>query len=401
VTIYELAQAIGRHKRFLLTGLSLLVLFVLILTFSYEDGGIVWRGGLKYESEFQVSVVAPGTKSLSEPRTADNLRSAAVAYADLLASEEAAVNIGELTGFLLSEPVETRTNGESPVIRATIIGPSPDLAKSAANNAFNWLAAKIQQPIDAQPPVETTQTTPEVVLSGPFNSSITIVLTDTLSSVDDDVFVLVDVGPAQPIAVPVAARAGSSIATAATLEASGSLLMNLELSDGTFQDTLRLAPDPLPQSLPVYPSLEVRFDSGSIRIGQDEDEQPVWLFRPSAITTTWIPGTLDPIAPVTTQQFQIAMLTDNPTAIQIGGRRGPLVGFAVLIVGLILLLSGVIVAEAWRRDRDTREVSPLRISSEASVAPDRSPGPATLSDVEPPGAGVGESDVMERTQIKQ
>jgi len=361
VTIYDLTQAIGRHKKFLLVGFGVLILGVLVLTLEFGDGGIQWRGGLKYESSFQISVVAPGTKSLNEPETADNLNGAASAYADILASGEAAEAIGIAAGYQLEEPVSASVSRDAPIISASVIGPTPDEAKDAARSSFVWLAAKIQQPINAQPPVSRPPVVSEVILDAPFDSAVTVVLDEGLSSVDGDVFIIVDAGAGKTIAVPIADRAGSTVSGAATLEPSGSIVLNLENADGTPYDLLRLVPEPLPRSATAYPSMEIQLGAQSVAadvIVVDEEDVEVWVFASGDITTEWIPGTPElRRETVTTSQFQIAMLTDEPTALQIGGRRGPLLGFTVLIVGAIALLAAVIVADTWRRDRDAHEIS--------------------------------------------
>jgi len=394
VTIYELTQAIVRYKRVLLGGLGILVLFVLVLTFSYEDGAIVWRGGLKYESEFQISVVSPGTESLSLPETGVNLQNAAEAYADLLASAEAAEAIGEMSGYELDESLSTNTSSDTAIISATVMGPSADLVKAATRNSFTWLVDKIQQPLKAAPQFTTVPSATEVTIDGPFSSSISVEVDNSLSSVPTDLFVLIGVGEDQPIAIPVASRAGSSVSAFAVLEGAGSLLLNLEAANGTPYDLLRLAPDPLPSTAPGYPSLTVRLGPGSIRSTTDDNGEEIWAFRSAAVTTEWIEGApiLQQVAGVN-QQIQIAMLTSDPGATQIGGRRGPLIGFTVLLVGLIGMLTAVIVADTWQRDRNESEVSAVLLPTEVLGNPDLS----VSIDVSP----AAEPDAFESTQSDQ
>jgi len=386
VTIYELTQAIGRYKRFLLIGLGLLMALVFFMTFTFEDGGLTWRGGLKYESTFQISVVAPGTVSLSETETEANLSGSAAQYANLLTTGEAQLAIGEMSGYVLEEALNAGTARNSSIIGGSVIGPSPDLANAAAMNAFIWLAEKIQQPLEAVPTTTTTSTTPPPVprvdLESAFSSTLAVEVDDSLAAVSPDLFVLVDDGQNQPAAVPVAQRAGDSVTAGATFEAGGSLLLNLEMSDGTRLDILRLAPDPLPKTAAAYPTLIIRLGPGALEevenvnveqaaIDAGEVSATTWIFNAEAVTTEWIEGTpvVQPVAQpeiAGPQQIQIAMLTEVPTARQIGGRRGPLLAFSVLMVGLILLLTSVIVADTWRRDREERKVTSLRISYDPS-----------------------------------
>jgi hypothetical protein len=391
--MYELTQAIARYRRPLLIGFGLLALLVLVLTFTYEDGSIGWRGGSKWESSFQISVVSQGTKSLSNPETGDNVRSAAAAYADLLASGEAAEAIGEMSGFVLVETLSVDTNPDAAIIGATVVGPSAELAKSAARNAFAWLVEKIQQPLEVVPSITTVPPTTGVAIDGPFASSLTVEVDDSLDSVSTDVFVLVDTGGIQQMALLVASRAGTSVSAAALLEPSGSVVLSLEQANGTPYDSLRLSPDPLPRSAPGYPSLVVRLGPTSIRSSTGDNADQVWLFAPEAIATEWIEGSPIP-QPVAGagEQVQVSMLTDEPSVLQIGGRRGPLVGFAVLLVGMIGLLAAVIVADTWRRDRDELEVAPPG----TPAAPDDEDSAFTLEIL-----SRNESEATESTQSDQ
>ena len=360
MSLYDLTQAIRRYRTFLFIGFGVLIFLTLIAMFEVADGGIQWRGGLKYESDFQISVVAPGTASLNEPVTSDRLNNAAAGYADLLSSGEAAEAVGIAVGYELPEAISADVTDNAPIINASVIGPSVDEAKAATFAAFEWLAGKIEQPLDPQPPVEAAPVESDVVLTGRFSSTLSVVIGDGLESVDPDIVMLVRDAGDGTIAVAVSAQAGSIVTGGAVFEANGSLLLNLETASGDALDQIRLVPDPLPDTAPAYPRLRIDMPDGSIAAERVEDEDgdatTTWSFDPSLITTEWIAGTPDEVVDTETEQFQVAMLTENPTALSIGGRRGPLIGMSVLLVGSILLLVAVIVADTWRRQRDEEQV---------------------------------------------
>lgn len=400
VTIYELTQAMRRYRRLIFIGLGVLVAFVLVISFTFEDGGIAWRGGQKWEAGFQISVVTPGEESLSQPEDSGNLSGTAAVYADLLTTGEAAEAVGEMSGYKLGEAINAGTPRASSVISGTVIGPSEELAIVASQNSFVWLSQKIQQPLDALPAVATTTTVPpSVSLEGPFVSTLSVEVDASLAEVPPDLFVLIDAGQNQPVAIPVAERANNTVEAGAVLEAGGSLQMRIETSDGTPLDSLRLAPGPLPTSAAAYPTLTLTLGPGALHEvevevpppadgsgGEEPITQLVWVFDSAAISTKWLEGTPEPAVPdAEGTQLQIAMLTEVPTAQQIGGRKGPLIGFAVFVIGLIMILTSVIIIDSWRRDRDSREVSAVRIDPLAS-------GGAASSGA---AVGSGESGVSE------
>jgi hypothetical protein len=135
----------------------------------------------------------------------------------------------------------------------------------------------------------------------------------------------------------------------------------------------------------------VRLGPGSIRSITDDDGEQTWTFRSEAVTSEWIEG-----APISqqvagaNQQIQIAMLTSEPSATQIGGHRGPLIGFTVLLVGLIGMLTAVIVADTWQRDRNENEVSAILLPTEALGDPDLQVA-IQVSPAWPPKPGASES----------
>ena len=119
MTIYELSQALKRYRVPVIIAFTVLILAVLLMSFTIEDGSPSFRSGLKYESSVQIAVVNRNLDSLTTTdATPGELEGNANLYAQLLGSDEAAKWIGEQNGFKLEEAVSTDVERGSTVITA-------------------------------------------------------------------------------------------------------------------------------------------------------------------------------------------------------------------------------------------------------------------------------------------
>jgi hypothetical protein len=363
MTLYDLTRAMARHKKFLIGGLVILLILVVVMMFDFGGGEVQIRGNAKYESQVQIAVISPATESLTDADTADGLMQAAAVYADMLSSSEAAVAVGDLTGYKMDEPMNALASSDAPLILNTVIGPSFDLATQAALNSFEWLGTKLQEPLVIIGTPTTTTIPPDIVLSAPFETKLTVDVDERLASVADDLFVRVTADSGEQVTFPVAQTAGSDLSTRATFAPVTTLTLTLETSAGELVDVLRVAPVPPPTIVDAYPTLDLLLASGAIERDTAEDSLG-WRFSEDQITVAWVDG-VPPSVPTQEQipQVKIALVTSNPQAVQIGGRRGPLLGIAVLFVGLIVLITAVIVADTWNRER--------RAAGSSSATPDR------------------------------
>jgi hypothetical protein len=355
MTLYDLTQALVRYKKFVFGALAVLLIIVFLMMFDVGGGGLQIRGTAKYESEIQIAVISPSTESLTDADTAEGLSQAAAVYADLLSSAEAAVAVGEMTGYKMDEAMSASVSRDAPLIVNAVIGPSFELATTAALNSFEWLGTKLQVPLVTIGTPTTTTLPPDIVLSTPFETRFVVDVAEELQSVSADLFVRVTVDSGEQITVPINQTAGSSITARATLSPVTVLTLTLETSDGEVSDVLRVAPVPPPLTVDAYPTLDLVLNDGAIDRVTVEDA-PEWRFNEANIAVDWVDGVPPPqeeaAAP---NQVKIALVTSDPQAIQIGGRRGPLLGIAVLLVGLIAIVSAVIVADTWRRERTAEQ----------------------------------------------
>lgn len=357
MTIYDLTEALKRHKVFLIISFTVLILLVLAATFKISDGSLAWRASASYEATIKVAVVDPDTKTLTETETGNNdLQQAAAVYAALIESDEASVAIGAASGFEFDDPIETNVDQQAPVISVTVVGPTPEAAVDAARNVFTWLAAKLKEPlVTAGLTTPTTTQPPLVDLTNDFETFMSIAFAQEVSSIDDSLFLEVDNGRDNPTTVPIAPSADTILTTNATLGSTVSLVFTLLSDSDEALDTIRVAAAAPPPIATAAPVLVILIDESIVREVTDEDDNATWGLRASGISTEWRQGVTQPEAEVETSQtgeVDIAVLTSEIGVAPVGGRRGPITMVAALLVGSLLILSAVIVAETWRRAKD-------------------------------------------------
>lgn len=360
MTIFDLTQAFKRYWKTAAIAFAVLVLGILIMTFTIADGKPTFRAGLKYDSSVQIAVVAPGTESLvSSAEGVGNLVNAASLYASLLGSDEAAEWIGEQNGYRLESAVNATTERDSTVIVAQVTGPSPEQATGAALSTFDWLGKRLREPIETAGFQSPPTTAAPVVLDGPFVSFVDVGVDSGLAGVPEDLFLFIDAGEDSPIALPLAQSAESIVRTRAVLEPLTTVVFSLATASGEVLDTIRLAPDPTPQLVDAVPELVIGMGDGSVRetsLVTADDTETAWNLVGSEITIEWREGVVAAAAAASvTTDVDLALLTPVPGFTASGGRRGPIIAVAGLLIGSVLIVTAIIVADTWSRERDARE----------------------------------------------
>lgn len=359
MSIYDLSRALGRYKWTVLASFFVLFAIVGAMTFKLVDGKPTWRASAKYDSSVQIAVIPPGIDSLTTASVrSGEMSDAAVLYRGLLGTDEAALFIAEAAGYRLDEAVRATVDSDAALITASVYGPTPEKAQAAALSTFDYLEQKLQIPLRIADLPEPSE--PIIVLDGPFESTMIHTVDGTHSVLPTDLFLIVDSGLDDPTTLPIASRAGQSVGSRTTLSPVMALTLTLQNNDQGVLDVVRVAP-PAPQSrVARVPELELELRSGAIvATGADPDdpdeEELPWELDASRITVTWQePTSVLVDVPVPGQDVQIALLTPEPGWLAVGGRRGPIVLVAALIVGTVLILSGVIVTDAWRREQERR-----------------------------------------------
>lgn len=364
MTIFDLTEAIKRYKRLLIVGFTVLILAILLAVLTIKDGSIAWRASPTYEAVIQIGVVSPGTTSLTtvDSRSGE-LRDAAALYAALIRSDEAKLEVGNAIGLELDDAFATTVDSQAAVITVTAIGPTPDLAIRAAKRVFTWLANKLRQPLVAADTSTGTSSSP-IALDRPFDSATEIAFDDSLGSVDSELFLQIAIDGDRSTILPIVPYAGEAITTRSTLSSTTSLVFSLQTSSDAVLDTLRIVPPPLPSVAQGVPVLAVLMNQGSIVRSTNEEGSTEWsLFEPQ-IHLVWSErsGASAVDDQTTTSEVHVVALTAEVGVTPIGGRRGPITAIAAFLVGSLVLLSTVIVADGWSRARE----SALDGSSEAT-----------------------------------
>ncbi|MDJ0791803.1 MAG: hypothetical protein QNJ71_07885 [Acidimicrobiia bacterium] len=352
MTIYELSQALKRYRVAVIIAFTVLILAVLLMSFTIEDGSPSFRSGLKYESSVQIAVVNRNLDSLTTTdATPGELEGNANLYAQLLGSDEAAKWIGEQNGFKLDEAVSTDVERGSTVITATVIAPTADQARAAALSTFDWLSLKLLEPVTTADFPSPPTTLPTVDLDGQFTSFLNVIVDQNAARNPDGLFLTVEIGGIPTVTLAMS-EAGTT-RTRATLQRIMTLVLTLTDSGDQVLDTIRIAPPPGPTQVQVPPELTLVLGERSIRVNSTEDDGITTTFSTNDIETFWSDGFVTVQEQLeATNEVGLALLTTEPGFLTSGGRRGPILAAAMLVVGTLLILAVVIVADTWRSQRE-------------------------------------------------
>lgn len=389
MTIYDLTEALKRHRIFLIVGFAVIIIAVLAVTLKYEDGSIGWRASQRYQSSIQIAVISPETDSLTTTDSRnDRLLGAASLYSSLISTDEAKIEIGAAAGFEFEDPIAVSVDNDAAVITTTVIAPTPEQAIAAAQGVFTWLKAKLLEPlvIAELSPEVTTTTIGLIVLDQPFDSAVAVALDSSLESTNGRLFIQVSTELEDELTLAIADNAGSVITTSAVLSPAESVVLRLVNADNEVLDTLRTAPPTLPQLVDSVPALSVRLNRGAVSGGVDSAS-----LSQSAISIDWVSGvqiTADTVEIEPTNEIEIAALTAEFGIAPIGGKQGPITLLAVVLVGIILLLSGVVVAESWRNAKadatGTDPDAPTNGGGEAAAVSGQAVSTNTTAPAKPP-----------------
>jgi len=354
MTIYDLSQALKRYWIPVTVAFSLLIIGVIAMTFTIADGKPGFRSGIQYESSVQIAVVNRSLDSLiTSDATPSELEGNANLYAQLLGSDEAAKWIGDANGFRLEEAVSASVERDATVISATVIGPTPEQATGAALSTFAWLNEKLLEPVVVANFPSPPTTLPTIDLDGGFTSFLNVGISEDVAPDPEGLFLTVEVDGLPVVALPMTEAGVTRVR--ATLKRIMTVILVVSDSSDQEIDRLRFGPEPAPLQVQVPPELNVVLTDGALRRVAVDDE-PTLAFAPDKIEAEWSDGLASVDSQVAeTEEISLALLTTEPGFTTSGGRRGPILAFVALVVGTLLILAAVIVADTWRTQRVAAE----------------------------------------------
>jgi len=347
MTIYDLSQALKRYWIPVTIAFSVLIFIVFAMTFTIADGKPGFRSGVQYESSVQIAVVNRNLDSLiTSDATPSELEGNANLYAQLLGSDEAAKWIGDANGFRLDEAVSASVDRDATVISATVIGPTPEQATGAALSTFAWLNRKLLEPVVIADFPSPPTTLPTIDLDGAFTSFLNVGISEDVAPDPEGLFLTVEVDGLPIVALPMTEAGVTRVR--ATLKRIMTVILIVSDSSDQEIDRLRFGPEPAPLQVQVPPELNIALADGALRTVTVDDEQTL-AFAPDNIEAAWSNGLASSDPQIEeTDEISLALLTTEPGFTTSGGRRGPILAFVALVVGTLLILAAVIVADTWR-----------------------------------------------------
>ena len=360
MTIYDLSEAIRRHKAALMISTGALLALVLFLSFTWTEDGLGWRLGPRYESAVQMAVVPKGLDNLALAELdPDGIYQSAGLYAELLQSTEAFVGISDAIGEELADDIRVTVSDRAPTFEVVVTASTQDKAVGAAEATAAWLEQRLQLPLQRLDLPTQTTTPPEIRLTGPIDT-VFVLIPPTTSAFPDDrkLFLSIDTGLTPAFVVPLYPVPAPGISPLpVTALAGGSVLISLQDEEGAELDSTRVPLGILPSGLIEAPDIELSLRTNPLEIVPDPDAPEVGAttlaFTEDALRLEW--GELADVAAaeptVQSLNVDVLLLTRDPVPVPIGERRGPIVLIAAFTVGIVLIIALIITVDTWQQEK--------------------------------------------------
>lgn len=355
--IYDLIEALGRRKRFLIIGFMLLVLLIVVAMFKVETGSLQPRFAPRYETTVQMVVVPEQVAQLTDPSlTSPAYDTVADVYADLVGSRRAGDEIIETTGARI-DGFEVFTSNNSPIISVVVESPTADEATTAALGAFHWLVDRLKLG------ATVAAVSPPEVDTGAIDVSVSLQVEPRFDDVDSSYWFDVQSPDGSSIAMPLyALRTGSGFK--ASLEGGDQITITVGPEIGAPFDTAVVTVPDLDEEPHVGITLEILVSRGALLFGLDD--QPT--LNQSAMLARWD----NPTDPTENDTLTVMLLNEEPSAVQIGQRRGPILGTGVFIAGLLALLAITLMVDAFGQRKKAAELAaPIEAVPPTPIIPAR------------------------------
>jgi hypothetical protein len=366
--IYDVIQAMRRQWRLLIIGVVVLFLLIFAAMFKVEDGSFDPRFAPRFESSIRMVVVPEQVSDLTDPSlTSPAFDTVAGVYGDLVAPRRSGDEIVETTGAQI-DSLEVFTENNSPIITVVVEAQGAEDSKVAALGAYDWLVDRLKQGAivaEVAPPSAATDT---------IDTSVRLIVEPRFDDADSTYWFDISTADGDGTAMPLyALRTGASFP--ARLDDAEAITLTIGPELGSPYDTATLTVPRLEEEPQPGIALEVVVGRGAVIFSADG----VPVFNESALGARWD----NPANPTGTDALTVLLLDDDPSPVQIGQRRGPIIGAGALIAGVLVLLALALMVDTFKQRKrmvgssiaSVGMVTPIALSAPVSDPDDESEEP--------------------------
>ena len=364
--VFEFTEALRRQKKLLIVGAILIIGLVAYTGFDFDDG-VSFRAKPRYESSIQIAVVPDDLDSLTDPLPNPGaMAGTAGLYATLLSTPEATAEIMDETGVQLVERLVVVTTGAEGTLGVKATARDPDGARLAALHSFAWLEQRLADPLAIVRLERTEEVAPSILgEDGRFSGAIRVEASPAFAETATGTWVSLTTAE-RPVTFSLADAATSPAEQAGVLEPDSDMEIALEDVFGNQIDamTLHVPPLPEPDTMPYVLKLHLdrgalHFPGASLGTATAEPDALETLPDPELVErhvrVSWEPvapelGSADD-EPEATNAVGLALLTEDPAALETGSKRGPVLVMAALVGGFFALIALVVMVDTWSRAR--------------------------------------------------
>jgi hypothetical protein len=375
--IYEFTQALWRRKWLLLIGFGLLMLIVVRMAYDFSTGEM--RSIPKFEATVNMAVVPADSDSLLLNVGPDNFAAQASIFSTLLSSVEAPYEIEQQQGVPVLG-LAVYSTGRDRFFQVTATSDSPEGAVAAAMGSFHWLEQRLAQPFLVTTTPTVAEEAPGLLdADGRFRGEVVVTLDHALAADSEGLWMVVTTELDESFAFRLSdAEVEASSVFTSLLAPGRPVNVAIEDSVGNPVAEATLEVPVLPEIDAAAFRLAMRVERGVIR-GSAGNPQ----LDTERVQVAWEPvgAGVDSATAEASSEVGVLLLTEQPIAASIGGRRTPLMVIAVLAAGLLGLLVLAVAVDSWSQER-RRRVEAAAYVTVPTVIPQVS-DPIPLTDDEP------------------
>ena len=363
--IYEFTQTLWRRKWLLLAGFTLLVAFVVAVSFDFSDG-IKLRTTPKFQAAARMAVVPEGYESLGQDLGSNQMSGTAQVFASLLASPQAALEISQEQGVRILD-FGVSSTGRDRFLTATVISDTPEGAVEGSLGAFHWLEQRLaDRLVTASAPTEPIPESDVLDADGQFRGTVRVEADHSLGADSEGLWIVAKVSSGTDIAYRLADAAVEPFAEyRAVLTPGEEISIRLEDATGSAIDEATALVPSLPEGAGSSYDLLMVLGRGLVR-GTLENPRLDSAF----VDISWLPtGPLSILEESEVSDVSLMLLSDTPVPVSIGGRKAPMIMIALLTAGVIGLLVVAVIVDSWSQERRRRKTVKVDMGIPSQITP--------------------------------